>query len=59
MSVILAAVGDILIDRVNPGTTFDELAPVLDAADIVFGNFEGVSLQIRRNLFLVRRRLRL
>ncbi|WP_371619469.1 CapA family protein [Streptomyces sp. NBC_00454] len=39
---ILAAVGDVLIDRLKPGSAFDGILPVLASADIVFGNFEGV-----------------
>ncbi|MFE2288894.1 CapA family protein [Streptomyces sp. NPDC059443] len=39
---ILAAVGDVLIDRLKSSSAFDGILPVLASADIVFGNFEGV-----------------
>ena len=41
-TVILAAVGDVLIDRPEPSSALVEAAGVLAAADVVFGNFEGV-----------------
>lgn len=42
MNLVLAAVGDVLIDRAEPATVLVELAPLLQACDVVFGNFEGV-----------------
>lgn len=41
-TIYLAAVGDVLIDREDPDSALTGIAPVLAAADIVFGNFEGV-----------------
>lgn len=38
----LAAVGDVLVDRARPERALQGVAPVLEAADLVFGNFEGV-----------------
>ncbi|MFE3185448.1 CapA family protein [Streptomyces violascens] len=38
----IAAVGDVLIDRARPDRALEGVAPVLAAADLVFGNFEGV-----------------
>ncbi len=40
--VFLAAVGDVLVDRPNPDEALAGVRPLLDAADVVFGNFEGV-----------------
>jgi Bacterial capsule synthesis protein PGA_cap len=40
--VIFAAVGDVLIDRTHPGTALEGVESILSAADVVFGNFEGV-----------------
>ncbi|MEU5432231.1 CapA family protein [Streptomyces sp. NPDC020719] len=38
----IAAVGDVLVDRTDPGRALEGVQPVLAAADLVFGNFEGV-----------------
>src|SRR6185437_5417015 len=38
----LLAVGDILVNRPDPETALAGIRPLLDAADIAFGNFEGV-----------------
>lgn len=40
--VLLAAVGDVLIDRADPAGALAGVRPILAAADVVFGNFEGV-----------------
>jgi poly-gamma-glutamate capsule biosynthesis protein CapA/YwtB (metallophosphatase superfamily) len=40
--VLLAAVGDVLVDRPDPDAALAGIRPILDAADVVFGNFEGV-----------------
>src|ERR1043166_1732339 len=40
--VVLAAVGDVLIDRPEPPSALAAAATVFDAADVTFGNFEGV-----------------
>ncbi|HEX4832283.1 MAG TPA: DUF6058 family natural product biosynthesis protein [Trebonia sp.] len=40
--VTLAAAGDVLINRPYPGEVFSSAGPLLGAADIAFGNFEGV-----------------
>jgi hypothetical protein len=40
--MILAAVGDVFIERSNPETALAGVRPLFDAADLVFGNFEGV-----------------
>jgi poly-gamma-glutamate capsule biosynthesis protein CapA/YwtB (metallophosphatase superfamily) len=42
MSVVLAAVGDVLVDREAPAEALAGVAPLLEAADLAFGNFEGV-----------------
>ncbi|WP_394428241.1 CapA family protein [Streptomyces sp. SGAir0957] len=39
---IIAAVGDVLVERAHPERALDAVRPVLDAADLVLGNFEGV-----------------
>jgi poly-gamma-glutamate synthesis protein (capsule biosynthesis protein) len=41
-AVVLAAVGDVLVDRADPEGALAGVHPVLAAADVVFGNFEGV-----------------
>ncbi len=41
-SCILAAVGDILIDRSDPSSALAAAAAVFETADVSFGNFEGV-----------------
>lgn len=43
---VIAAVGDVLIDRANPAEALAGVAEVLGAADLVFGNFEGVLTDI-------------
>jgi poly-gamma-glutamate synthesis protein (capsule biosynthesis protein) len=40
--VVLAAVGDVLIDRAEPPSALAEAAKVFETADVTFGNFEGV-----------------
>lgn len=40
--VFLAAVGDVLVDRSDPGRALSGVRPLLGAADVTFGNFEGV-----------------
>ncbi|MDQ6898158.1 MAG: CapA family protein [Candidatus Dormibacteraeota bacterium] len=39
---LLCAVGDVLIDEDDPEHGFSRVAPLLNAADVVFGNCEGV-----------------
>jgi hypothetical protein len=39
---ILAAVGDVYVDRPNVDTALAGIRPLLAAADVAFGNFEGV-----------------
>ncbi|MEN3358337.1 MAG: hypothetical protein V7637_2319 [Mycobacteriales bacterium] len=39
---ILAAVGDVLVDRADPAGALGPVAPLLLGADLAFGNFEGV-----------------
>jgi hypothetical protein len=39
---VIAAVGDVLIDRADPAGALAGVADLLSAADLVFGNFEGV-----------------
>lgn len=41
-SIILAAVGDVFVDRPDPDTALEGIRPLLRAADVAFGNFEGV-----------------
>ncbi|HYS37435.1 MAG TPA: CapA family protein [Pseudonocardiaceae bacterium] len=38
----LAAVGDVFVERPDAGSALAGIRPLLDAADVVFGNFEGV-----------------
>jgi Bacterial capsule synthesis protein PGA_cap len=38
----LAAVGDVFVERQDAGAALAGIRPLLDAADVVFGNFEGV-----------------
>lgn len=38
----LAAVGDVFVERPDPGAALTGITPLLRAADLVFGNFEGV-----------------
>ena len=40
--IILTAVGDVLVDRAEPRTALEGVRPILAAADLSFGNFEGV-----------------
>jgi poly-gamma-glutamate synthesis protein (capsule biosynthesis protein) len=40
--VTLVAVGDVLVNRTDPDTALSGIRPLLDAADVAFGNFEGV-----------------
>lgn len=40
--ILIAAVGDILVDRPEPDTALRSIAPILAEADIAVGNFEGV-----------------
>lgn len=40
--VFLAAVGDVLVDRAEPQLALEGVRPILTAADLTFGNFEGV-----------------
>jgi poly-gamma-glutamate synthesis protein (capsule biosynthesis protein) len=47
MTAVLAAVGDILIDRPEPREALRDVAPLLEACDVVFGNFEGVLTDAR------------
>ena len=39
--LILGLVGDVLVDREDPPEVFSKVQPVLDAADVLFGNLEG------------------
>ena len=41
-TVTLMAVGDILVNREDPDNALSSIRPLLNAADIAFGNFEGV-----------------
>ncbi|MEV8443282.1 CapA family protein [Actinosynnema sp. NPDC051121] len=41
-TVTLVAVGDVLVNREDPGTALSGIRPLLEAADLAFGNFEGV-----------------
>jgi hypothetical protein len=40
--IVLAAAGDVLVDRTDPRAALEQMNPILDAADVAFGNFEGV-----------------
>jgi poly-gamma-glutamate synthesis protein (capsule biosynthesis protein) len=40
--VTLVAVGDVLVNRPEAETALSGVRPLLDAADVAFGNFEGV-----------------
>jgi poly-gamma-glutamate synthesis protein (capsule biosynthesis protein) len=40
--ITLAAVGDVFVDRPDPGSALAGIRPLLNAADVAFGNFEGV-----------------
>jgi poly-gamma-glutamate synthesis protein (capsule biosynthesis protein) len=39
----IAAVGDVFVDRPEPETALDGIAPLLEASDVTFANFEGVA----------------
>lgn len=41
-TICLAAVGDVFVDRPDAESALSGLRPLLAAADVVFGNFEGV-----------------
>jgi Bacterial capsule synthesis protein PGA_cap len=38
----IAAVGDVFVDRPEPETALSGIAPLLEASDVTFANFEGV-----------------
>ena len=38
---VLGFVGDVLINRDEPGEVFDKVAEILRAPDVLFGNLEG------------------
>jgi len=40
--MLLAAVGDVFVDRTDPDNALSGIQPILDKADLVFGNYEGV-----------------
>jgi hypothetical protein len=40
--LLLAAVGDVLVERPDPDGALAGVGPLLTAADVAFGNFEGV-----------------
>lgn len=40
--VFMAAMGDVLVDRAEPRLALEGVRPIMAAADLVFGNFEGV-----------------
>ena len=40
--MLLAAVGDVVIDRPDPSSAFDRVRHVLEQADVRFGNCEAV-----------------
>jgi hypothetical protein len=39
---VIAAVGDVFVDRAEPAGALSGIAPLLEAADVTFANFEGV-----------------
>jgi poly-gamma-glutamate synthesis protein (capsule biosynthesis protein) len=39
----IAAVGDVFVDRPEPAAALRGIAPLLEAADVTFANFEGVA----------------
>ncbi|MEU5696777.1 CapA family protein [Actinosynnema sp. NPDC020468] len=41
-AVTLVAVGDVLVNREDPESALSGVRPLLEAADLAFGNFEGV-----------------
>lgn len=42
--IFLAAVGDLFVDRPDPGTALERPRPMPKAADVTFGDFEGVMM---------------
>ncbi|MGD9998742.1 MAG: CapA family protein [Acidimicrobiia bacterium] len=40
--VVVALVGDVVLKRPDPGSAFDRARPILDAADVRFGNCEAI-----------------
>src|SRR5438128_428465 len=42
MPVSLTAVGDVFVDRPEPAEALSGIAPLLEASDVTFANFEGV-----------------
>ncbi len=42
MAMTVVAVGDVLVNRMNPSGALTGIRPLLDAADVTFGNLEGV-----------------
>ena len=40
--VTIAAVGDVFVDRPVPAEALSGIAPLLEASDVTFANFEGV-----------------
>jgi Bacterial capsule synthesis protein PGA_cap len=40
--LVIAAVGDVFVDRPEPQTALSGIAPLLEASDVAFANFEGV-----------------
>jgi Bacterial capsule synthesis protein PGA_cap len=40
--LVIAAVGDVFVDRPEPAEALSGIAPLLEAADVTFANFEGV-----------------
>ena len=41
-SRVIAAVGDVFVDRPGPAEALSGIAPLLAASDVTFANFEGV-----------------
>lgn len=40
--LVIAAVGDVFVDRPEPAGALSGIAPLLEASDVTFANFEGV-----------------
>jgi poly-gamma-glutamate synthesis protein (capsule biosynthesis protein) len=40
--LFIAAVGDVYVDRPEPAAALSGIAPLLEACDVTFANFEGV-----------------
>jgi poly-gamma-glutamate synthesis protein (capsule biosynthesis protein) len=40
--LVIAAVGDVFVDRPEPADALSGIAPLLEASDVTFANFEGV-----------------